>query len=155
MKLTRFCIRESRLTLVFLVMVFLGGIYSFYALPAAEDPPFIFRFSVIQTLLPGTPPEVMDQSVTGPIEELLLENPEVDYTESVSREGFSLITVKLKDRVREPAGVWDQLQIQLEGKKEILPNGLIGPRLNRNMGRIYGVLIGFSSVGRCRSPSIQ
>jgi len=145
MKLTRFCIRESRLTLVFLVMVFLGGIYSFYALPAAEDPPFIFRFSVIQTLLPGTPPEVMDQSVTGPIEELLLENPEVDYTESVSREGFSLITVKLKDRVREPAGVWDQLQIQLEGKKEILPNGLIGPRLNRNMGRIYGVLIGFSS----------
>ncbi|MCG8653737.1 MAG: efflux RND transporter permease subunit, partial [Pirellulales bacterium] len=145
MKWSAFAIRESRLTWFFILCIFFGGIFGFRSMPITEDPPFIFRFALVYTLLPGASPEQVDRLVTGPLEEVILELPELEYTESFSREGISLISVKLDDRYDDVTPIWEALRRKMEVVQPELPPGHIGPVVNAEFGEIFGILIGVSS----------
>lgn len=142
MKLTQFCLRESRFTLFLVVLILATGVHAFYQIPAAEDPPFVFRFASVQAVLPGAPAKVINQSLTRVLEAEVLSFPEVEYTECVSREGVLQILIKLKDNVTAPGPVWDRIDDRLQALKDQLPPETHGPTLNRDLGKIFGVLIG-------------
>lgn len=145
MRLTEFCLREGRLTWLLLFLIVGGGLWAFLSLPAREDPPFVFRFAMITAVMPGASAPVVDQTITRVLEAAALELPEVEYTEGESREGVAQIVVKLGDRYDRVEPVWDKLERKLNEAKSSLPPGTRAVRLNRHMGQIFGVLIGFSS----------
>lgn len=145
MKLSEFAIRESRLTWFFIVAIVVAGSLAFRQLPVSEDPPFVFRFALVYSFLPGASPERVDRLVTGPLEEAILEIPELEYTESFSREGVSLVSVKIQDRYDDIDRLWEVLDEKVAGAEAALPPGVIGPVVDTDFGEIYGILVGLTS----------
>ena len=145
MKLAEIAIRENRLTWFCIVAITVAGTLSFRQLPVSEDPPFVFRFALVYTFLPGASPERIDRLVTGPLEEAILEIPELEYTESFSREGVSLVSVKIQDRYDNMDPVWDLLNQKVNRTEANLPPGTIGPIVDTDFGEIYGILVGLTS----------
>ena len=57
MKLTALALKESRLTLLIVIFAAAAGLVALIRLPRSEDPPFIFRYALIQTYYPGASAE--------------------------------------------------------------------------------------------------
>ncbi|MCD8536882.1 MAG: hypothetical protein LRY56_05025 [Burkholderiaceae bacterium] len=62
--LSALAVRERSITLFFLILSVLAGLYAFNSLGRAEDPPFTVRAMVVTVLWPGaTPTQLQDQVV--------------------------------------------------------------------------------------------
>ena len=62
--MTRLAIEKSTITLVALAVVLIGGISAYNTLPRAQDPGFIIRTAIVQTVFPGASPERVELLVT-------------------------------------------------------------------------------------------
>ena len=98
MNITRLAIEKNRITIMVLITILLGGLIAFQQIPRAKDPGFIFRWASVETDFPGAGPERVEQLVTEPLEKIIQEIPELDFVSSLSKTGFSAITIKIKDR---------------------------------------------------------
>lgn len=133
------------MTWLLLAMVVAGGTLSFFQLPTAEDPPFVFRFAAVKIAVPGADAQTVDRLAVGPLEDAALRLPEVEYTEVSSRDDGAVMVVKLWDRYRDVEPIWDRLERALQEAAQEVPPGVQGLSLDRELGRIYGVLIGFTA----------
>ena len=146
MNLTAFAIQKNRISLSLLaIVVFLGA--SLYAgLPRDSMPPYVIRVATIVSYFPGANPERVELLVSKNIEEVVQEIPEVKTISSQSRTGLSVVTVELKDEVKqeELQDVWDELRRKLEDMTN-LPQG-VEPDLNDDdVGVVYGIILGLIS----------
>ncbi len=64
MSLTEFALKRSRLTVVLLLVIMLGGISAYLSLPQSEDPEFTIRTALVVTYFPGASPARVEQLVT-------------------------------------------------------------------------------------------
>ncbi len=78
------------------LLLVIGGIASFFSFGQLEDPEFTVKTAVVTTLYPGASPEEVELEVTDRIELAIQEMHEIDYLESISRAGMSIITVNIK-----------------------------------------------------------
>ena len=95
-RLPELCIERPVLATVFSLLIVLFGLVAAPRLPNRElpnvDPPVV---SVV-TVYPGAAAEVVETSVTEPLEELLIGIEGIDHLTSVSREQVSSITVQFE-----------------------------------------------------------
>ena len=147
MDITKYAINNDRVTFVFLLIVLVFGITSFFELPQDEDPGFVLRIATVQTVLPGASPTRVEQLVTEKIEKQIQEMPELDYISSKSTTGFSLIFVHIKQEFKDLNPIWDNLREKVESAKSELPNGVIGPKVNDEFGDVTGIIIGLTGEG--------
>jgi len=93
-KIWHLCIERPVLATVLSLVVMLIGIVSFGRLPNREfpdvDPPVV----AVTTVLPGAAPEVIETSVTQPLEDQIVGIAGVNHITSVSSEEISAITVE-------------------------------------------------------------
>ena len=62
--LSAIAVRERSVTLFFLILSLVGGLYAFNVMGRAEDPSFTVRVMVVSVVWPGaTPGELQDQVV--------------------------------------------------------------------------------------------
>ena len=132
---------EKRTVTYFVVFLFvLGGIGAFFSLGQLEDPEFTVKTAVITTIYPGASPEEVELEVTDRIELSIQEMPQVDYIESFSRAGMSLISVELKaeywsDRLPQ---VWDEMRRKIRNIEHMLPLGAGRPEISDDFGDVFG-----------------
>jgi multidrug efflux pump subunit AcrB len=132
---------EKRTVTYFVVFLFvLGGIGAFFSLGQLEDPEFTVKTAVITTIYPGASPEEVELEVTDRIELSIQEMPQVDYIESFSRAGMSLISVELKaeywsDRLPQ---VWDEMRRKIRNIEHLLPPGASRPDISDDFGDVFG-----------------
>jgi multidrug efflux pump subunit AcrB len=143
--ITAFSLNNSRTVIMTLVVVIVGGIYSFVKLPKLEDPyitiredPYItIREAVVVATFPGMPVEQVERLITRPIEEEIRSMGEVDeIKDSTSKVGESLIHVTIRDEVPSenlPAA-WKLLRNRMADVAPELPEGTIGPIVNDTFG---------------------
>ncbi len=141
MDITRFAIEKDRVTLVCLVAILLGGVRAFFNLPQAEDPGFIIRTAMVQTIFPGASPERVEDLVSDPIEEAIQEMPELDVVRSQSSTGLSVVYVDIKESYTNMRPIWDSLRRKVERAQRDLPSGAIGPFVNDEFGDTFGLII--------------
>ena len=98
MKLTSQAIENDRILLFLLLAVMIAGIAAFVTSPRNEDPGFTVRQAVVYTVFPGGSPERVEQLITDKLEKSIQEMPEVNFTESESSTGQSIIYVNLHQR---------------------------------------------------------
>ena len=110
MDLTRAAIEKNRITAVVLAFVLLGGWSAFLNLPRAEDPGFVIRTAQVMTFFPGASPERVEQLVTDRLEQAILEIPEVESIDSISKTGMSVVIVNVHERYKEMRPIWDALR---------------------------------------------
>ncbi len=147
MNITRFAIENSRLTLVLLFVVIVTGAQTFFTMPRAYDPGFIIRAAQVLTHFPGASPERVEQLVSARLEEVIKEIPELDFVNSESRTGISIITVNIKASYTEMRPIWDNLRRKVEEIETDMPDGVIGPFVNDEFGDVYGIVFTISGEG--------
>lgn len=149
MNLTEFAIKNKLLTVLITVVLFLGGIYSYIKLGKLEDPEFTVKTAVIVTQYPGANPEQVEQQVTDKIEIALQEIPELDYIESLSRQGLSMVKIEVKsefwsDRLPQ---IWDSVRKKIADATPELPRGASTPIIHDDTGNVYGFVIALTGDG--------
>ena len=100
--------KDPRLTLLVICLILVSGLSSFVLLPRMEDPQLVERAAFINTSFPGADPSRVESLVTEKIEDELHEIDEIKELRSSSQEGFSAISIELRDDVYadEAATVW-------------------------------------------------
>ena len=133
--------------IVFLVAI-LGSV-AYMNLGRLEDPEFTIKTALILTYYPGATPAQVEEEVTDKIELKLQEMGEVKKIQSSSRDGFSMITVDIKDKYPSRAikQIWDQLRKKVEQAKQDLPDTIIGPIVNDEFGDVYGIMLTVTGDG--------
>ena len=139
MSVTRLAIEKDRITAMVMIVILIGGLVAFQNIPRAKDPSFVVRWAVVETDFPGASPERVEQLVTDRIEKAIQEIPELDFMNSISKTGYSNVSLMLKEQVRDPQPVWDALRRKMEKLKRELPEGAIGPRVNDELDDVFGI----------------
>ncbi|NNM32234.1 MAG: efflux RND transporter permease subunit [Gemmatimonadetes bacterium] len=147
MDFTRKSIERSTVTLVALAVVLVGGISAYFSLPRNEDPGFIIRTAVVQTIFPGASPERVELLVTDKLEEAIQEIPELDFLSSRSKTGLSVIYVNVLESETEMRPIWDSLRRKVERTAPQLPDNVIGPTVNDEFGDVFGTVISVTGEG--------
>ena len=130
-----------------LLIILLAGISTYYGMPRSEDPGFIIRTAVVQTVFPGASPERVEQLITDKLEKAIQELPEIDFISSNSRSGVSVIYVNIKESYTEMRPIWDNLRRKVERVKSELPEGIIGPIVNDEFGDVFGTIVTITGEG--------
>ena len=147
MNITQKAIEKKRVTSVVLVLILLAGLGTYQNMSRAEDPGFIIRTAVVITYFPGASPERVEQLVTDKLEKVIQEMPEIDFLQSQSKSGVSIVFVNIKESLREMRPIWDSLRRKVDRAKTDLPSGIGGPFVNDEFGDVFGTMITLTGDG--------
>jgi multidrug efflux pump subunit AcrB len=100
--LSALAVRERSITLFLIVLVTIAGIYAFFGLGRAEDPPFTVKQMTVISVWPGATAQEMQDQVAEPLEKRLQELKWYDRTETYTRPGMAFITLSLQDKTPPP-----------------------------------------------------
>ena len=150
MNITKLSLDNNRVTILVLVVVLLTGLAGYQSMPRDSMPPYTVRTATVVSKLQGAGPERIEAHITGRIEEVAQELPELKTVTSESRTGLSVVSVTLKEDVAsgDLRAVWDRLRRKLENIRADLPAGTDGPTVNDEaIGVVYGIVIGLVGDG--------
>jgi multidrug efflux pump len=144
--LSEWALTHRSFTGFMMVLVLLGGIFSYVQLRQREDPEFTFRIMVVKTLYAGATAREVEEQVTDPLEKKLQELPNLNYLQSYSKAGESVIFVTVREDVKpsEIPDLWYQVRKKIGDIKITLPPSIIGPFFNDEFGDTYTLLYAFS-----------
>jgi multidrug efflux pump subunit AcrB len=96
---------------------------SYEKLPRNEDPAFTIKTAVVSAQWPGANIEDTTRLVTDVLEKKLQETPWLDYIESETRAGSSVIYVNLRDDTppQQVQGIWYQVRKKMQDSASSLP----------------------------------
>ncbi|WP_182071268.1 efflux RND transporter permease subunit [Enterobacter asburiae] len=147
--LSALAVRERSITLFLIVLVTIAGIYAFFGLGRAEDPPFTVKQMTVITVWPGATAQEIQDQVAEPLEKRLQELKWYDRTETYTRPGISFITLSLQDKT-PPAEVQEefyQARKKLGDESQRLPAGVIGPMINDEFSDVTFALFALKAKG--------
>ena len=140
MNLAALAIEKRAISYFAIFLLVVAGIGAFFSLGQLEDPEFTVKTAVVTTLYPGAAPEEVELEVTDRIELAIQEMHQIDYLESFSRAGMSLIRVNIKqeywsDRLPQ---VWNELRRKIRDIEKSLPPGAGRPGISDDFGDVFG-----------------
>ncbi|MCP3962068.1 MAG: efflux RND transporter permease subunit [bacterium] len=147
MNITQAAIEKNRVTAAALLVVAVMGINSFLGLPQSEDPGFLIRVAVVQTIFPGASPERVEQLVTDKLEKVIQEIPELDFVASQSKTGVSIINVNIREEYTDLRPIWDNLRRKIDDARGDLPDDVRGPFVNDEFGDVFGIVVTITGDG--------
>lgn len=132
LNLSALAVRERAVTLFFIVLLSLAGVYAFVKLGRAEDPSFTIKTLTVTTVWPGATAREMQGLVAEPLEKRIQELAWYDRVETTTRPGFAYLTVTLKDNTPPHAVTEEfyQARKKLGDEARNLPQGVLGPFVN-------------------------
>lgn len=147
--LTELSLKHRALVWYFIIMTAIGGLVAYFQLGRMEDPQFTIRQMVITAAWPGATAEEMQEQVTDKLEKRLQDTPGLDSINSETREGQTVIYVKLKDTVQKDQirPTWRDARNFCEDVKKDLPEGVYGPYYNDRFDDVYGSIYAVTGDG--------
>ena len=142
-------IRHRQLVYFFAVLVFISGIYSWFAMGRSEDPSFTVRTMVVSTAWPGATAREVEEHITDKLEKQIQNVPQIDKLISYSRPGSSVIKVSIKDEVHKNTVRQRFLEIRnmVNDIQRNLPSGVYGPYFNDRFDDVYGNIYALTGEG--------
>lgn len=136
--ITTLAYRFQRIVLTLVTGLMLFGVWSYFTLPAREDPEITIREAVVTTPYAGLTPHRIEQLVTKPLEEAIRQLPEVDSITSSSLPGLSIIHVEIDQTTPGTAldQIWDDLRDEVEDARGRLPEGAGVPMVLDDFGSV-------------------
>ncbi|MCU6164975.1 efflux RND transporter permease subunit [Enterobacter roggenkampii] len=147
--LSALAVRERSVTLFLIVLVTIAGIYAFFGLGRAEDPPFTVKQMTAIAAWPGATAQEIQDQVAEPLEKRLQELKWYDRTETYTRPGMAYITLSLQDKT-PPSEVQEefyQARKKLGDESQRLPAGVIGPMINDEFSDVTFALFALKAKG--------
>ena len=139
MNIPRFALTHRPIVLAFTAVLMAAGIRNFLTMSRREDPEITIRDALILTPWPGASAQRVEELITEPLENVIVEIPEIATVESKSMPGFSVIQVAAGDRVTDPEQVWDDLRAKVAAVRT-LPPGVPRPWVDADFGDVYEIV---------------
>ena len=149
LNLSRWALEHIPFIRYLMVVLLLGGIFSYAKLGQDEDPPFTFRAMVIRAYWPGASALQVAEQVTDKLEKKLQETPFIDKIRSYSKPGETLIIIELRESTppKEVPQTWYQVRKKIGDIRGDLPSGVQGPFFNDEFGDTYGSIFALAADG--------
>ncbi len=136
-------LKNPRLLVLLISMLIVGGFTALSTLPRLEDPRPTNRRGTIITRLGGASAERVEALVTEPLERAIREVSEIDFVESQSRSGVSVIGVELKATVTDPDPIWSQVRDRMAEAERHLPQDASKPTLDTTRDAVaFSLIVG-------------
>ena len=151
MSLITWPLRHRHVAVVAALIILGFGLHSLLTMPRQDTPAITIHKALVVALYPGATAAQVEQQLTRPIESHLFSFTEIDATKthSVSREGLVVVTVELREWVKDKDGFWSRLRLSLSQLKlSQLPAETIGPVVDSDFGESVALLIGVTSPQR-------
>jgi multidrug efflux pump subunit AcrB len=149
MNIAEWSIRHSVITWVMTILMVVAGIHAFDGLSRLEDPEFTIKEAVVYTPYPGASAAEVEREVSNVIEKAAQELGPLDYVESRSSRGLSIVKTYIKrsyDASQLPQ-IWDELRRKVNDNQSKLPPGAGPSIVNDDFGDTYGVYLALTSDG--------
>jgi len=137
-RIVTWAVEKRWLVLLLTVIVAAIGAFSLYRLPIDAVPDITNNQVQINVRAPALSPELVEKQVSFPIETALAGTPGLEYTRSLSRNGFAQITAVFSDAT-DIYFARQQVGERLRGVQENLPDGVnpeMGP-IATGLGEVY------------------
>ena len=143
MNLAAYSIQHRTISLMFTLILLIGGVIAFMGLGRLEDPQFTIKQALVMTQYPGASPLEVEEEVTLPIENAIQSLPYVDNIRSISSAGLSQIDVEMKNMYDGEAlrQIWDELRRKINDLQPYLPPNVNTPRVLDDFGDVFGILL--------------
>lgn len=141
--LSALAVRERTLTLFFLILSVIAGVYAFLSLGRQEDPSFTVRVMMVSAVWPGATPKELQNQVVDRLEKRIQEVEYLYRIETTVRAGRADLKVEFKDSTpndKIPDLLYDVRKRMLDEQPK-LPKGVIGPIVNDDFSDVYFNLI--------------
>ena len=147
--LSAWTLKHQSLVIFLMLATVLGGIWSYQRLSRNEDPPFTIKTMVVSATWPGASINDTVNLLTDKLEKKLSETPYLDFTQSYTRAGQSVIMVNLRDDAPPKAvdDVWYQVRKKISDSVPSLPSGVQGPFFDDEFGDTFGSIYTFTAEG--------
>jgi multidrug efflux pump subunit AcrB len=139
-----------KVTTWLLIILFLGGgIIALKDISRLEDPEFTIKDAKVYTRYPGATPQEVEREVTYHIENAVQQLQQLKRVESISKDGFSEVTVKIKDKYKKKdfPNIWDELRRKVNDAQSALPPGTKPSVVFDDFGDVYGLFYALSGDG--------
>lgn len=125
------------------VLLIISGLISYARIGKLEDPEFKIKEAIVVTLYPEADAHSVELYVTDVIEQALQKVPNLEYTQSVSKPGYSQVKIKLKESTPtdEIEQYWDNVRKKISDAKIKLPLGTTEPIVLDDYGAVYGIFL--------------
>ena len=145
MNLPRYSIYHRSIVLASVAVFIAVGLMNFDSMSRREDPEITVRDALIVTQWPGVSATRVEQLITEPIEDILLEIAEIDVIESESMVGSSVIKLTAGDKIKDVDQVWDDVRAKVAMLNGQLPQGASLPFVNSDFGDVYEIVYSLSA----------
>jgi cobalt-zinc-cadmium resistance protein CzcA len=137
-RIVTWAVEKRWLVLLLTAIVAVIGAFSLSRLPIDAVPDITNNQVQINVRAPALSPELVEKQVSFPIETALAGIPGLDYTRSLSRNGFAQVTAVFSDKT-DIYFARQQVGERLQGVAENLPDGVnpeMGP-ISTGLGEVY------------------
>lgn len=147
--LSLLAVREKSITLFFILMALIGGVWAFLSMGRAEDPTFTIRVLVVNAYWPGATNQEMEQLVVNRLEKRLQEVRLINRIDVQVSPGAANLIVEFKDYTpsHEVPDLFYQVRKRMQEEASHLPKGVIGPIVNDSFSDVYFTLYALSAPG--------
>jgi multidrug efflux pump subunit AcrB len=141
MNIAEISIKYKTITMVMVILLIGGGIYSYQKLGRLEDPEFTIKDAQIFTLYPGATAEEVAEEVTDEIETAVQQLGQLDEVTSISEAGKSTVKITIKDKYDKSTlpQVWDEVRRKVNDAQRKLPPGTSTSVVFDDFGDVYGI----------------
>ena len=149
MKFIDYSIKNTVVVRFMVILLIIGGLFSYVKLGKLEDPEFKIKEALVITLYPEADAHTVELQVTNRVEEALQKIQNIDYLQSVSKPGYSQVKIKLKESVptKELDQYWDNVRKKIDDAQINMPLGVVPSIVLDDYGAVYGIFLAVTSDG--------
>ncbi|MBR0102433.1 MAG: efflux RND transporter permease subunit [Selenomonadaceae bacterium] len=147
--LTELSLNNRPLVWYFIIVAFVGGIFSYFSLGRMEDPKFVIREMIVAAYWPGATADEMQEQVTDKLEKKLQDIPNLDNLRSETRPGSTVIYIELDEKLAtdQIRPMWRDVRNYCADIKGDLPEGVMGPFFNDTYDEVFGSVYALTGDG--------
>ena len=149
MNLSESALNNRALVKFLIVVLIIGGVFSFFSMSKLEDPEIQVKQALVVTVYPGASAHQVELEVTDVLEKEIRAMGDIASLESKSMNDLSIITVELETTVpaEELEQRWDILRRRVTNAVPQLPDGCVAPVVKDDFGDVYGMFYAMTTDG--------
>jgi multidrug efflux pump len=124
-------LKRSKITLIFVMLFVIIGIFTFFQLPQREIPETQVNIGTVSTVYPGATVETVERTVTNSIEDSLQSIDGISELSSSSAAGFSTIIVEVEDGA-DKKEVFSNVRQAVSDASTAFPEEVFDPEVNES-----------------------
>lgn len=154
--LSGYFFRESRVLIMTMLVLIIGGVSAIFTLGRQEDPTITNLFASITTVLPGAEPSRIEELISTRIEDEIQGIPEVTYFNSSSTKGASGVVVAVSDTLPNDQieRVWVELREAVARAALNFPDGTGEPQIDSEGVAAFSAVLAVEIRDQNVSPAI-